>query len=104
MTTDKRSKNEIIKEKSHLLRGTIAEGLADVVTGAISEDDAQLTKFHGTYMQDDRDVRARAREEEAGEGLQLHDPAAASGRRYYAQAVAAARRYRRHLRQPHAAR
>ncbi len=57
MTEDKRAKNEIIKENSHLLRGTIAEGLADVSTGAISEDDSQLTKFHGTYLQDDRDVR-----------------------------------------------
>jgi sulfite reductase (NADPH) hemoprotein beta-component len=58
MTDDKRAKNELIKESSHLLRGTIAEGLADVSTGAISEDDSQLTKFHGTYLQDDRDVRA----------------------------------------------
>jgi sulfite reductase (NADPH) hemoprotein beta-component len=57
MSEDKRAKNEIIKENSHLLRGTIAEGLADVSTGAISEDDSQLTKFHGTYLQDDRDVR-----------------------------------------------
>lgn len=57
MTDDNRAKNEIIKENSRLLRGTIAEGLADVVTGAISEDDSQLTKFHGTYLQDDRDVR-----------------------------------------------
>ncbi len=56
--TDKRSKNESIKEASRYLRGTIAEGLADVSTGAISEDDSQLTKFHGTYLQDDRDVRA----------------------------------------------
>src|SRR3990170_8238665 len=55
--SDKRSRNEIIKENSRFLRGTIAEGLADVSTGAISEDDAQLTKFHGTYLQDDRDVR-----------------------------------------------
>jgi sulfite reductase (NADPH) hemoprotein beta-component len=55
--TDKRAKNEIIKENSRFLRGTIAEGLADVATGAISEDDAQLTKFHGTYLQDDRDLR-----------------------------------------------
>src|SRR3954453_11929744 len=52
-----RSKNEDIKEESRFLRGTIAKGLEDVVTGAISEDDAQLTKFHGTYVQDDRDVR-----------------------------------------------
>ena len=54
---DKRSKNELIKEQSRQLRGTIAGGLGDVATGAISEDDAQLTKFHGTYLQDDRDVR-----------------------------------------------
>jgi sulfite reductase (NADPH) hemoprotein beta-component len=55
--TDKRSRNEFIKENSRFLRGTIAEGLADVATGAISEDDSQLTKFHGTYLQDDRDLR-----------------------------------------------
>ncbi|MEM7776607.1 MAG: NADPH-dependent assimilatory sulfite reductase hemoprotein subunit [Pseudomonadota bacterium] len=54
---DPRAKNEHIKEQSHQLRGTIAAGLADVSTGAISEDDTQLVKFHGTYMQDDRDLR-----------------------------------------------
>ncbi|MGE9291045.1 MAG: NADPH-dependent assimilatory sulfite reductase hemoprotein subunit [Puniceicoccales bacterium] len=53
--------NESIKESSNYLRGTILEGLADEVTGAISADDTQLTKFHGTYMQDDRDVRAERR-------------------------------------------
>ena len=53
----KLSKNESIKEDSHFLRGTILEGLADSSTGAISADDAQLTKFHGTYLQDDRDLR-----------------------------------------------
>lgn len=55
--SDKRSRNEHIKEESRQLRGTIAEGLADQITGAISEDDQQLVKFHGTYLQDDRDVR-----------------------------------------------
>lgn len=55
--TDKRAKNEIIKENSNLLRGTLAQGLSDVATGAIAEDDTQLIKFHGSYMQDDRDVR-----------------------------------------------
>lgn len=55
--TDKRSKNEFLKEESHYLRGTIAEGLSQVETGAISEDDTQLIKFHGSYMQDDRDIR-----------------------------------------------
>ena len=55
------SRNEGIKEASRYLRGTIADGLADAITGAISEDDAQLTKFHGTYLQDDRDLRPERR-------------------------------------------
>ncbi len=52
------SRNERIKEASAYLRGTLAEGLTDVVTGAITEDDQQLVKFHGMYLQDDRDLRA----------------------------------------------
>jgi len=54
----KLSANEGIKERSNFLRGTILESLSDESTGCISADDAQLTKFHGTYMQDDRDKRA----------------------------------------------
>lgn len=57
----KLSANEYIKTRSNYLRGTIAEGLADVTTGSMSEDDQQLLKFHGTYQQDDRDVRADRR-------------------------------------------
>jgi sulfite reductase (NADPH) hemoprotein beta-component len=53
----KLSKNESIKEDSNYLRGTIAESLSDTSTGAISPNDSQLTKFHGTYLQDDRDKR-----------------------------------------------
>ncbi len=52
------SRNETIKQNSRFLRGGIAEGLRDAVTGGISEDDQQLTKFHGIYQQDDRDLRA----------------------------------------------
>ena len=52
------SRNETIKGDSHFLRGTIAEGLHVQVTGGLSEDDQQLTKFHGIYQQDDRDLRA----------------------------------------------
>ena len=55
--TDKRSRNERIKEASRQLRGSIGRGLDDISTGAIAEDDQQLVKFHGTYLQDDRDVR-----------------------------------------------
>ena len=57
-----RSRNEFIKEESRFLRGTIAEGLRERITGAIADDDTQLTKFHGIYQQDDRDLRGeRAR-------------------------------------------
>jgi sulfite reductase (NADPH) hemoprotein beta-component len=52
------SRNERIKEASDYLRGTLTEGLRDEISGAISEDDQQLVKFHGMYLQDDRDLRA----------------------------------------------
>ncbi|MDO1529324.1 assimilatory sulfite reductase (NADPH) hemoprotein subunit [Fulvimonas sp. R45] len=52
---------EEIKANSRLLRGTIAAGLADPVTGAIDEDDNKLLKFHGSYQQDDRDLREERR-------------------------------------------
>jgi sulfite reductase (NADPH) hemoprotein beta-component len=60
-STPQLHKNEAIKLNSNYLRGTILEGLADVSTGSISADDQQLTKFHGVYQQDDRDVRANRR-------------------------------------------
>jgi sulfite reductase (NADPH) hemoprotein beta-component len=57
MTDRPLSANERIKENSRFLRGTIAEGLTVPETGAIADDDQQLTKFHGIYLQDDRDLR-----------------------------------------------
>ena len=58
--------NEDIKIQSNFLRGTITEGLLDTSTGAIAASDQQLTKFHGTYMQDDRDLR----DERKAQGLE----------------------------------
>src|SRR3954463_3594833 len=55
------SRNERIKEASDYLRGTLAEGLREEITGAIVEDDAPLVKFHGMYLQDDRDLRPERR-------------------------------------------
>ena len=52
---------EKIKSASRLLRGTLAESIADPVTGALHEDDTQLIKFHGSYQQDDRDLRDERR-------------------------------------------
>ena len=39
------------------LRGTIVQSMQNEITGAISEDDQALFKFHGMYQQDDRDRR-----------------------------------------------
>ena len=61
MSEEKLSANEGIKTRSNYLRGTLAEGLQDTSTGSLSEDDQQLLKFHGTYQQDDRDIRAGRR-------------------------------------------
>ena len=58
--------NEDIKIESNYLRGTITEGLQNTSTGSISASDAQLTKFHGTYQQDDRDLR----DERKSQGLE----------------------------------
>src|SRR5919106_2425960 len=58
---ENRSRNEDIKEESRYLRGTISEGLGEGITGALADDDTQLTKFHGTYQQDDRDLRPERR-------------------------------------------
>src|SRR5690606_32794587 len=58
MSTDKPlSAVEHIKGASRFLRGTIEGSLADPVTGAVTEEDRQLLKFHGIYQQDDRDIR-----------------------------------------------
>jgi len=51
------SRNEHLKAGSRQLRGTLNEGLGFEPSGAISEDDQQLVKFHGMYLQDDRDLR-----------------------------------------------
>ncbi len=57
------SKVEIAKLNSHFLRGTIDETLKDPSIECFGEDDLQLLKFHGSYQQDDRDLRAPRRAE-----------------------------------------
>ncbi len=56
-------KNEQLKAESNFLRGNILRDLADTSTGSISDDSNQLTKFHGIYQQDDRDLRNQRRKE-----------------------------------------
>lgn len=48
---------EDIKRSSNYLRGNLRETLEDRITASIPEDDNRLMKFHGSYMQDDRDLR-----------------------------------------------
>ncbi|KAJ1799535.1 Sulfite reductase [NADPH] subunit beta [Coemansia sp. RSA 2399] len=42
---------------SNYLRGTITQALGDSSCGSVDEWDGKILKFHGTYMQDDRDLR-----------------------------------------------
>ncbi|MCG3084201.1 assimilatory sulfite reductase (NADPH) hemoprotein subunit [Anoxybacillus sp. LAT_35] len=49
---------ERIKQESNYLRGTLKETMEDRITAGIPEDDNRLMKFHGSYLQDDRDLRA----------------------------------------------
>ena len=61
--TKKLAENEIIKANSHFLRGTIVESLRNPITASVADADNALLKFHGTYMQDNRDIREeRARQ------------------------------------------
>ena len=48
---------EHLKARSRYLRGDLAADMADPMTGGVSEDSQQLLKFHGMYLQDDRDLR-----------------------------------------------
>lgn len=52
---------EQVKQDSGRLRGTLQQSLANAVTGALAEADQTLIKYHGSYQQDDRDVREERR-------------------------------------------
>ena len=52
---------EDIKRGSDGLRGELRASLADPVTGALRASDQTLIKYHGSYQQDDRDVREERR-------------------------------------------
>ena len=67
------SKVEAAKRNSRNLRGTIAETLASNATHFTKEDEG-LLKFHGSYQQDDRDLRHERRKRGRGRSLHLHDP------------------------------
>jgi sulfite reductase (NADPH) hemoprotein beta-component len=54
---------ERIKDESNYLRGTLERTMQYPLSSGIPEDDNRLMKFHGSYLQDDRDLRnERARQ------------------------------------------
>lgn len=57
------SKNETLKRASDGLAGVLPQEISDLSTARISEDAAQLMKFHGSYMQDDRDERKQRKQQ-----------------------------------------
>jgi sulfite reductase (NADPH) hemoprotein beta-component len=60
---EKLSEVEHNKAQSRYLRGSLLDSIADRLTGSITDQDNQLLKFHGSYQQDDRDLRnERARQ------------------------------------------
>lgn len=52
---------ERIKSDSNYLRGTLVETLENPISSGIPDDDNRLMKFHGSYLQDDRDLRNERR-------------------------------------------
>ncbi|MCP3028415.1 assimilatory sulfite reductase (NADPH) hemoprotein subunit [Halobacillus sp. A5] len=48
---------EKIKDESDYLRGSLVESFAERLSAGIPDEQTKLLKFHGSYMQDDRDVR-----------------------------------------------
>lgn len=68
---DKLGPDERMKAESDYLRGTIAEGLLDRITGAVPGDDVKLMKFHGIYQQDDRDLRDERRRQKLEPAFQF---------------------------------
>lgn len=56
-TAAKPTHNEEIKAAIPTLAGSIAATIADPAADHFSEDDNQFLKFHGSYQQDDRDLR-----------------------------------------------
>ncbi|MBS4211004.1 assimilatory sulfite reductase (NADPH) hemoprotein subunit [Neobacillus rhizophilus] len=48
---------ERIKKESNYLRGTLTEVMLDPLSSGIPDDDNRLMKHHGSYLQDDRDLR-----------------------------------------------
>ncbi|TWU36592.1 Sulfite reductase [NADPH] hemoprotein beta-component [Novipirellula aureliae] len=61
---------EKIKDESRFLLGTIGTELVEP-SDHFNKDNLQLLKFHGTYQQDDRDLRAQAKKAGGGKAFSM---------------------------------
>ncbi len=61
--------------------------MKDTITGSIPEDDNRLMKFHGSYMQDDRDLRNERAKAEARASLSVHASCACCWRNRYVRTM-----------------
>lgn len=61
---------EEIKDKSRFLLGTIGEELKEDIDH-FDKDSIQLLKFHGSYQQDDRDSRSKAKSAGGGKAFSM---------------------------------
>lgn len=64
---------ERIKKESKYLKGTLQESMLYPLSAGINDDDNRLMKFHGSYLQDDRDLRNERQKQklEAAYGFML---------------------------------
>ena len=88
---------EALKAASNYLRDPL---VAEFAAGGthITDDGYNILKFHGSYQQDDRDVRNDRRKAGERVRLRVHDPAPGRRRRHPPGAVARARRPRHAVR------
>ncbi|KRG70082.1 sulfite reductase [Pseudoxanthomonas dokdonensis] len=91
---------EDIKSDSKRLRGSLLDSLADPVTGALRESDQTLIKYHGSYQQDDRDLRDERRRQKLEPAYQFmirtRTPGGVVSPRQWLQLDAIASRYANH--------
>lgn len=63
---------EQIKDKSNYLRGTLGEVMLDRISAGIPDDDNRLMKHHGSYLQDDRDLRNERQKQKLEPRVSVH--------------------------------
>ena len=60
---EKLSSDELLKEESNYLRGTLESSLKNDITGSLPFEDMKILKFHGSYQQHDRDLEKERRKQ-----------------------------------------